>query len=39
MAFPLPTPACEPHGLAFAPDGTLYVAQESGEATRWDVSP
>ncbi len=34
----LADPGCEPHGLAFAADGTLYVAQESGDITRWDVT-
>ncbi|MFE0581452.1 hypothetical protein [Streptomyces sp. NPDC058874] len=31
-------PDCEPHGLAFGRDGTLYVAQESGDITRWDIT-
>ncbi|MFJ9344664.1 hypothetical protein ACIRP0_36115 [Streptomyces sp. NPDC101733] len=31
---PLPTPDCEPHGLAFGPDGALYTALEKGEILR-----
>ncbi|MCY0932038.1 hypothetical protein OTB20_38895 [Streptomyces sp. H27-H1] len=30
----LPTPDCEPHRLAFGPDGALYAALEKGEILR-----
>ncbi|MFD9457800.1 hypothetical protein ACFWBC_32505 [Streptomyces sp. NPDC059985] len=34
---PLADPAGEPDGLVFGPGGTLYVAEERGVVSRWDV--